>query len=176
MGPMIGLPVPAIIDPDTNSINFATLQLILTVPVVGVNWRYYTDGFRALFKRRPNMNSLIALGTSAAFVYSLAATVIVWTGNGDYAHQLYYESAAVILTLITLGNYLEARTKGKTSEAIEKLMDLAPKQATVVRDGQEVKLPIDSVVVGEDRKSTRLNSSHVAISYAVFCLKKKIKK
>src|SRR5690625_7970801 len=84
MGPMIGLPVPAIIDPDTNSINFATLQLILTVPVVGVNWRYYTDGFRALFKRRPNMNSLIALGTSAAFVYSLTAIVIVWTGSEDY--------------------------------------------------------------------------------------------
>ena len=149
MGPMVGLPVPSIIDPDLNSINFSVIQLILTIPVIILGWSYYTGGFKALFKGHPNMDSLIALGTSAAFVYSLAATIVVWNGDPSYAHQLYYESAAVILTLITLGKYLESRSKGKTSEAIEKLMDLAPKTATVIRDGEETEVGIDQVVVGD---------------------------
>ena len=149
MGPMIGLPVPSIIDPDMNALNFSVIQLILTIPVVLLGWSYYTGGFKALFRGHPNMDSLIALGTSAAFVYSVAATIVVWNGDASFAHQLYYESAAVILTLITLGKYLEARSKGKTSEAIEKLMDLTPKTATVIRDGAEVEVGIDQVVVGD---------------------------
>ncbi|MBU5595120.1 heavy metal translocating P-type ATPase [Amphibacillus sp. MSJ-3] len=149
MGPMVGLPLPLIIDPDANAIYFATLQLILTAPVIALGWSYYTGGYKALFKGHPNMDSLIALGTSAAVLYSLVATFHVWAGDPSYSHELYYESAAVILTLITLGKYLETRSKGKTSEAIEKLMDLAPKTATVIRDGQELKLAIDEVVVGD---------------------------
>ncbi|GAA4075492.1 heavy metal translocating P-type ATPase [Amphibacillus indicireducens] len=149
MGPMVGLPVPSMIDPDLNGLNFSVIQLILTIPVILLGWSYYTGGFKALFKGHPNMDSLIALGTSAAFVYSLAATIVVWNGDPSYAHQLYYESAAVILTLITLGKYLESRSKGKTSEAIEKLMDLAPKTATVIRDGEETEVGIDQVVVGD---------------------------
>ena len=149
MGPMIGLPVPSIIDPDMNALNFSVIQFILTIPVVLLGWSYYTGGFKALFRGHPNMDSLIALGTSAAFVYSVAATIVVWNGDASFAHQLYYESAAVILTLITLGKYLEARSKGKTSEAIEKLMDLTPKTATVIRDGAEVEVGIDQVVVGD---------------------------
>lgn len=149
MGPMIGLPVPSIIDPDMNALNFSVIQFILTIPVVLLGWSYYTGGFKALFRGHPNMDSLIALGTSAAFVYSLAATIVVWNGDASFAHQLYYESVAVILTLITLGKYLESRSKGKTSEAIEKLMDLAPKTATVIRDGEEIEVGIDQVVVGD---------------------------
>lgn len=149
MGHMVGLPVPSIINPGMHALNFAIIQLILTVPVIVLGWSYYTVGFKALFKGHPNMDSLIALGTSAAFVYSVGATMVIWNGDPSYAHELYFESAAVILTLITLGKYLEARSKGKTSEAIEKLMDLAPKTATVIRDGEEVKLGIDQVVVGD---------------------------
>ena len=149
MGPMIGWPVPSIIDPHLNSLNFALTQLVLTVPVMLLGLSYYTGGFKALFRGHPNMDSLIALGTGAAFIYSLSATILIWNGDTTYAHELYYESAAVILTLITLGKYLESRSKGKTSEAIEKLMDLAPKTATVIRDGNEVEIGIDQVVVGD---------------------------
>ncbi|WP_440896483.1 heavy metal translocating P-type ATPase [Amphibacillus sp. Q70] len=149
MGHMVGLPVPSIINPEIHALNFAIVQLILTVPVIALGWSYYTIGFKSLFKGHPNMDSLIALGTSAAFIYSVGATMVIWNGDPSYAHELYFESAAVILTLITLGKYLEARSKGKTSEAIEKLMDLAPKTATVIRDGQEMELGIDQVVVGD---------------------------
>src|SRR5699024_7859687 len=102
-----------------------------------------------LFKGHPNMDSLVALGTSAAFVYSLGATLAIGFGHSGYADSLYYESAAVILTLITLGKYLEVRSMGKTSEAIEKLMSLAHKKATVVRNGEEVEISVDEVTVGD---------------------------
>ncbi|WP_413527639.1 heavy metal translocating P-type ATPase [Marinilactibacillus psychrotolerans] len=149
MGHMAGLPLPSAIDPMMNPDIFALLQLILTLPVMFFGRQFFTVGFKTLFKGHPNMDSLVALGTGAAFIYSVGATIAIWFGYGDFSEVLYYESAAVILTLITLGKYLEVRSKGKTSEAIEKLMGLAPKTALVVRDGKEIKISIDEVAVGD---------------------------
>ena len=149
MGHMVGLPLPSFIDPGINPLAFALTQLILTLPVVIVGYRYYTIGFKTLFKGSPNMDSLIAIGTSAAVIYGIFATVKIAGGDHGYAHELYFESAAVILTLITLGKYLETVSKGKTSEAIKKLMGLAPKTAIVIRDDREVEIIIDEVEVGD---------------------------
>ena len=149
MGHMIGLPLPGVIDPAVNPEWFSLIQFILTVPVMIYGWKFFSVGYKTLFKGNPNMDSLVALGTSAAFVYSLGATIAVWLGHSSYAGNLYYESAAVILTLITLGKYLEVRSMGKTSEAIEKLMGLAPKKAMVLRNGKEVEISVDEVVAGD---------------------------
>jgi len=150
MGHMIGMPLPVFLDPMHNPINFSMAQLFLTIPVIVLGYRYYTIGFRNLFKGTPNMDSLIAIGTGAAFVYSIYATFqIVVNGDTDFTMHLYYESAAVIITLITLGKYLEAVSKGKTSEAIKKLMGLQPKTAIIIRDGNEVEISIDEVEVGD---------------------------
>lgn len=149
MGPMIGLPVPAFMSPEQNPLVFALLQLMFTIPVIIINKEYFHIGFKTLFKGHPNMDSLVALGTSAAFIYSLYATVMIYAGDLSFAHMLYYESAAVILTLITLGNYFEAVSKGKSSEAIKKLMGLAPKTARVMRDGKEKEISIDEVQIDD---------------------------
>ncbi|MGO1060366.1 heavy metal translocating P-type ATPase [Planococcus sp. FY231025] len=149
MGHMFGMPLPSIIDPEVNHTNFALIQLLLTIPVMILGGKFFTVGFRTLFKGHPNMDSLVALGTSAAFVYSLAVTALMFASNDHNADNLYYESAAVILTLITLGKYFEALSKGKTSEAIKKLMGMAPKTAVVVRNGQEQEISVDEVVVGD---------------------------
>lgn len=149
MGHMFGMPLPSIIDPAVNHTNFALIQLLLTIPVMILGGKFFTVGFRTLFKGHPNMDSLVALGTSAAFVYSLAVTALMFASNDHNADNLYYESAAVILTLITLGKYFEALSKGKTSEAIKKLMGMAPKTAMVVRGGQEQEISVDEVVVGD---------------------------
>jgi P-type Cu+ transporter len=149
MGHMFGLPLPETIDPMMNPAGFAILQLVLTIPVMVMGKPFFTVGFKTLIKRHPNMDSLVALGTSAAFLYSLIATIFIVTGNESYAQDLYYESAAVILTLITLGKYFEALSKGKTSEAIKKLMGLAPKTATVVKEGREVEISIEEVEAGD---------------------------
>lgn len=149
MGHMIGAPLPSFLDPMHHAGVFALIQLILTIPVMVLGKKFFTTGFKALVKRHPNMDSLVALGTSAAFIYSLVATVSIWQGNDSLAMDLYYESAAVILTLITLGKYFEARSKGKTSEAIKKLMGLAPKTAKVMRDGKETEISVEAVQVGD---------------------------
>ncbi|HHW30278.1 MAG TPA: copper-translocating P-type ATPase [Clostridiaceae bacterium] len=149
MGHMIGLPLPHLIDPMANPTAFALLQLLLTLPVIITGNKYYTVGFRTLLKGSPNMDSLIAIGTSAAFVYSVFATIKVLNGNSEYSLSMYYESAAVIITLITLGKYLEAVSKGKTSEAIKKLMGLTPKTAIILRDEIEVEISIDEVEPGD---------------------------
>lgn len=149
MGPMINLPVPEFLSPDSNALFFAITQLLLTIPVMYFGKEYFRVGFKTLFRGHPNMDSLVALGTSAAFVYSLYATYRIFTGDASYAMELYYESAAVILTLITLGKYLEAVSKGKSSEAIKKLMDLAPKTARVLRNNVEQEIAIDEVTVGD---------------------------
>ncbi|AEB30572.1 copper transporter ATPase [Carnobacterium sp. 17-4] len=149
MGHMLGMPLPEVIDPMMNAGTFSFTQLILTLPVVILGREFFKVGFKALFKGHPNMDSLVALGTSAAFVYSLAATIGIWMGNVGLAMELYYESAAVILTLITLGKYFEALSKGKTSEAIKKLMGLAPKKARLMRNGQEVEVAVDEVQVND---------------------------
>ncbi|MDE1548555.1 heavy metal translocating P-type ATPase [Jeotgalibaca caeni] len=149
MGHLVNAPLPAFIDPMMNPEAFAIVQLVLTIPVVLVNTKIYKTGFKALFKGHPNMDSLIALGTSAAFLYGVFATVMIFLGETAFANELYYETAAVILALIVLGKYLETLTKGKTSEAIKKLMGLAPKTALVVRGGKETEISIDEVVVGD---------------------------
>lgn len=149
MGHMIGMPLPKIIDPMMNPLNFAIIQLVLTIPVMIIGYKFYYIGYKNLFKLSPNMDSLIAIGTSAAFIYSLYGTYKIYIGDGSYAMSLYYEAAVTILALITLGKYLEAISKGKTSQAIKKLMGLAPKTATIVRDGKELVIPIDEVIVGD---------------------------
>lgn len=149
MGPMVGLPIPVFMDASSNPLVFALIQLVLTIPVIVVNKVYFQIGFKTLFRGHPNMDSLVALGTSAAFVYSLYATYMVNVGDTSFSHMLYYESAAVILTLITLGNYFEAVSRGKSSEAIKKLMGLAPKTARVLRNNVEEEIKIDAVQVGD---------------------------
>ena len=149
MGHMFGMPLPEAIDPMVNPTGFALIQLALTIPVIVMGKPFFTVGFKTLSKLHPNMDSLVALGTGAAFFYSLFATIMIITGSEGYAQNLYYESAAVILTLITLGKYFEALSKGKTSEAIKKLMGLAPKTAIVVRDGKEAEISVEEVEVGD---------------------------
>ncbi|HCX63211.1 Copper-exporting P-type ATPase [anaerobic digester metagenome] len=148
-GEMFGIKLPEIIDPMMNPWNFAIVQLILVTPTMIVGYKYFTIGFKSLFKGSPNMDSLIAIGTAAAFIYGIYAIVQIYNGNGDYANELYFEAGGVILTLITLGKYLESVTKGKTSEAIKKLMGLAPKTAIIIRDGKEVEISIEDVEVGD---------------------------
>lgn len=149
MGHMVGMPLPKIIEPMVNPMNFALFQIILTIPVMIVGYKFYLIGYKNLFKLSPNMDSLIAVGTSAAFLYSIFGMYKIATGDTSYAMHLYFEAAVTILTLITLGKYLEAISKGKTSEAIKKLMGLVPKTATIIRDGKEAIIPIDEVIVGD---------------------------
>lgn len=149
MGHMVGLPLPAFWQPMQSPVNFAVTQLVLTLPVLYWGRQFFIVGFKALFNGHPNMDSLVALGTSAAWGYSLIATLAIISGHIDLVTSLYYESASVILTLITLGKYFEARSKGQTSSAIEKLLNLAPKQATVLRDSVETTIDVAEVVVGD---------------------------
>ncbi len=157
MGHMMGAPLPSVLLGEEHVMIFALTQLLLTLPVLMINRKYFVVGFRALWNRAPNMDSLIALGAAASVVYSIFAmyAMAYAMGHGDYmtAHhygmELYFESAAMILTLITVGKYMETRSKGKTSEAISKLMDLAPKTATVLRDGAEEEVPVEQVMVGD---------------------------
>lgn len=146
---MLNLPLPQFINPMVNPVIFAIVQFLLTIPVIVVSRSYYRIGFTSLLNRQPNMDTLIALGTSAAFIYGVFATVQIILGNYSYTDELYFEAATVILTLITLGKYLEQLTKGKTSDAIKKLMGLVPKTATVIRDGVESSIPLEAVIVGD---------------------------
>jgi len=153
MAPMIpGLPgggVPSFLHPDHHPLVFALVQLFLVIPVVVVGRRFYTVGFRALIQRSPNMDSLIAVGTCAAVAYSLVSLFRIVQGDHHAVHSLYFESAGVIIALILLGKSLEARSRGRTGEAIKKLMGLAPKTATVLRGEEEIPLPIDEVEVDD---------------------------
>lgn len=149
MGHMVGMPLPHIIDPMMNPFNFAMIQLVLTLPVVVAGYKFYQVGLKNLIQLSPNMDSLIAIGTLTAFFYSVFGIYKIIQGDVSYAMHLYFESAAVILTLITLGKYLEAVSKGKTSQAIKALMGLAPKTAMIERNGRELEVPIEEVVVGD---------------------------
>lgn len=157
MGHMVGLPAPGWYHGPENAVVAGLLQLILTLPVVYWNRAYYQKGFRALLHRAPNMDSLIAVGSGAALVYGIAALFRMAYAMGQdqmeivayYSQNLYFESAAMILTLVTLGKFLEARAKGKTGDAIRKLMDLNPKTAVIIRDGNEVVIPVEQVCVGD---------------------------
>lgn len=157
MGHMIHLPMPTWYHGIENAVVAALLQFLLTLPVVYLNRVYYSRGLKALFHRSPNMDSLIAVGSLAALIYGLAALFrMAWAmGNGRleivelYSKNLYFESAAMILTLITFGKFLEARAKGKTGDAIRQLMDLSPKTAIVLREGKEQEIPVEEVRIGE---------------------------
>ena len=145
----LSLPVPHFFHHHHNPLNFALAQLALTVPVIIAGYGFYAVGFKAVWLRAPNMDSLIALGTSAAMIYSFYATYKIITGGLSFAGYLYYETAGVIIALILLGKTLEAVSKGKTGDAIKKLMGLRPKTAIVVKDGRETEVPIDAVAAGD---------------------------
>ncbi len=157
MGHMMGLPIPSFLSGMENAIAYAFTQFLLCLPILYVNRKYYQVGFKTLFHGAPNMDSLIAIGSAAAMIYGIVAIYGIGYGLGvhdmalveRFHMDLYFESAATILTLITLGKYLEAKSKGKTSEAISKLMDLAPQTALVWRDGQEREIAVEEVVIGD---------------------------
>ncbi len=157
MGHMMGMPLPEILSGHENMMSFALTQLFLTLPILYLNRKYFSTGFQAIWHRSPNMDSLIALGATAAFVYSVGAIYAIgyYMGHGDmqmahsYGMEFYFESAGMILTLITVGKYMETRSKGKTSEAITKLLDLAPKKATIFKNGAEIEVPIEQVQKGD---------------------------
>ena len=142
------LPLPAFMQMDKNPLNFALAQLILTVPVLICGRKFYLVGIRSLLKGNPNMDSLVAIGTGSAFIYSLVMTLGI-PGDHMKAHQLYYESAAVVVTLVMLGKFMESRSKGKTSEAIRKLMELAPDTALLYENGTEREVETSLVAVGQ---------------------------
>jgi Cu+-exporting ATPase len=157
MGAMVGLPVPAFLTGHENSLIFALIQFLLTLPVYFINRSYFIRGFSSLFRRAPNMDSLIAVGSSAAMIYGIFALFMIGYGLGhaqlhlvkQYVHDLYFESGATILTLITLGKYLETKSKSRTSEALTKLMNLAPKTALLLRDGVETEVLVDELKKGD---------------------------
>ena len=147
--PALGLPFPAQINPMNFPLIYALLELFLVIPIVGMGYKFYTVGFKALVQRSPNMDSLIAIGTSAAVLFSLYNTWLVARGQFIAVESLYYETAGIIITLILLGKSLEAVSKGKTGEAIKKLMRLAPKTAMVMQNGEEKEIPIEEVKPGD---------------------------
>ncbi len=149
MGHMLGLPLPKALHPMHHPFAFALTQIILTIPVVIAGSKFYTVGFKAIIRRSPNMDSLVAMGTTAAIVYSLYSSYRVYLGDGHFAEDLYFETAGIIITLIMLGKTLEAVSKGRTSEAIKKLMGLAPKTATVIQGDKELEIPIEEVEIGD---------------------------
>lgn len=157
MGHMFNFPFLDAFEHGRNAIAFAFTQLLLTIPILFVNRKYFINGFKTLFRGAPNMDSLIAIGAGAAFAYGIVAIYCIGYGleikDAELVHtyvmNLYFESAATIVTLITLGKFLETRAKGKTSQAIEKLIDLSPKTAVVIRDGKEVTVGVEEVMIGE---------------------------
>lgn len=157
MGHMMGLPIPSFINPSINPLAFAFTQFILTLPIIYVNFKFFTVGFRSLIKKSPNMDTLIAIGSSASMFYGIYIiyTISYYLSKNSFhmAHEhsmnLYFESAAMILTLITLGKFLEAKSKSKTTEAVSKLMDLAPKTARVYRNNKESIIPINEVAIND---------------------------
>lgn len=157
MGHMIGLPLPSFMQGAKNSVTFAFSQFLLTIPIVFLNKKYYTVGFKALVNKTPNMDSLIAISSSAALFYGIFSIFMIGYGLGHnnydivhkYMENLYFETAAMILTLISIGKFLEERSKGKTSDAIKKLIDLSPKTAVVIRNGKETEIPVEEIVVGD---------------------------
>ncbi len=149
MGHMVGLPLPKFIHPEGAPLNFAIIQIVLIIPIVVAGYRFYTVGFKTLFSGHPNMDSLIAVGTSAAIIYGAYATYMISIGDTEYVMDLYFETAGVIIALIMLGKALEHRSKGRTSEAIKKLIGLQPKEAIVLNGSEEIIIPIDEVESGD---------------------------
>ena len=146
---MWNFPLPLFLQ--NNPALIGTLQMILSAIVIGINHKFFTNGFKGLIHRAPNMDTLVAMGSTASFVYSVYILILMFisSNSAHYLHDLYFESAAMILALITLGKMLEARSKGKTTNALKSLMNLAPKTTTVIRDGAEVKISVDDVKKGD---------------------------
>ena len=149
MIPWLPLPMPGFLEPMKFPLTYALTQIALVVPIIIAGNKFYSVGFRALIQRSPNMDSLIAIGTTSAVVYSLYSTYNISKGDIHAVDGLYFETAGVIITLILLGKSLEAVSKGKTSEAIKKLMGLAPKTAIIIQDEKEIEVPIDEVEIGD---------------------------
>lgn len=149
MIPQLGLPLPDFMSPHSFPFIFALVQFLLTIPVIAAGGYFFRIGLKSLLKGAPNMDTLVAIGTGAAFLYSTFAMGRIYYGDFSYSTSLYFESAAVVITLVMLGKYLEAVSKGKTSEAIKKLMNLAPKTATVIRGGEETEVPVEEVEIGD---------------------------
>lgn len=150
MGHMVPfpMPLPKILDMHHSPLNFAIAQLLLTTIILYNGRKFYLVGFKSLFRGHPNMDSLVAIGTGSAFLYSLVMTISI-PGNENAVHNLYYESAAIVVTLVMVGKYMEGRSKGKTSDAIKKLMELAPDTAIVIRNGEQIEVPVEQVAKGE---------------------------
>lgn len=152
MSQMLGpysLKFPDFLSPDASPLNFALVQIILTVPVVYLGRHFYTKGFKTLFNGAPNMDTLVAIGTLAALLYSLYGTIQIALGQHHFAHHLYFESAAVIIALIKFGKYLEHISKGRTSQAIQALLNLRPETAMLVKDGEQIEVMVDELQVGD---------------------------
>ncbi len=157
MGHMVGLPLPSFLNGTENAVSFALTQFLFSIPVAYINKSYYTKGFSSLIHGAPNMDTLIAVGSSASLIYGIFALYRIGYGLGvqnfdlvmRYQHDLYFESAVMILALINVGKYLEAKSKGKTSEAINKLLNMAPKTALVERDGQVIEIPAEEITSGD---------------------------
>lgn len=149
MGHMIGLPLPEFLSPENNALAYALTQLVLTVPILIAGRDFFIKGAKALFSGNPNMDTLVAMGSTCSFIYSIYTTVMIGLGNSHLAHSLYFESAGLIITFILVGKTLERNSKIKTSKSIFALMEKAAKTADVVRDGVEISVPIDEVVEGD---------------------------
>ena len=157
MGHMIHLPMPSFLHGTENALISAFTQFLIALPIIFVNRKFYQSGFKALFKRVPNMDSLVALGSSASVLYGIFVMYRMMYGFAtdnmelvmSYSHSLYFESGTMILTLVTVGKYLESRSKAKTSSTLEKLVALAPKTATVIRAGKETTVPTEQIVSGD---------------------------
>ncbi len=157
MGHMMGIPIPGFLSGGENALNMALTQLILAGAIIIINYKYFTNGIKNLFRLSPNMDSLIAIGSGASYIYGIYITVKIAEalalGDTHMAHELvmglYFEGAGMIVTLIDVGKYLEARSKSKTSDALSRLIDMAPETATVLRDGREQLIPAEKVVVGD---------------------------
>ena len=155
MGHMIGLPLPDIIS--ENPIIFSALQAILTIPVIIINFKFFKNGFFAILNKYPNMDSLVAIGSAASFIYGIFAVIMIITGTVNenyelihkYAHDLYFESAAMILTLVSLGKTLEGRAKAKASSAIKKLSEMLPKNVSLIKNGEKITVPLGEIKVGD---------------------------
>ncbi len=157
MGGMVGLPLPSVLESTENTLVNALTQMLLALPVLIINKKFFVSGFKGLIKRAANMDTLVALGSGASFIYGVFNVFLMAysLSKGDfnelhhYAHQLYFESSAMILTLVTVGKYLETRSKRKTGDALGKLIDLSPKNANIIKDGKEIIISAEDVKVGD---------------------------
>ena len=149
MGHMVGLPIPSFINPMTNAVNFAIAQLVLTIPIMLISSQFFINGTKSAFRLSPNMDTLVSLGAAAAFLYSIYSLIQIYNGNHGAVHELYFESAGLILTFILLGKSLEARSKSKTTDAIYRLIELSPKTAIVEKNGTEIEILANELSVGD---------------------------